>query len=151
MASVPSWKEASKGVDLTPLLPDIAAPVLVCSSASAAHVSRADLARNLMAGLRDARLVSIRGSDDTVRAVEEFLGGTVHAPTAAHVTEAATGAFRTVVFTDVAGHTAMMQRLGDERGRALLREHEVITREALASYGGSEVKTMGDSFMANPS
>jgi class 3 adenylate cyclase len=43
----------------------------------------------------------------------------------------------------------MMQRLGDERGRAVLREHEIVTREALASYGGSEIKTMGDSFMAS--
>lgn len=43
----------------------------------------------------------------------------------------------------------MMQRLGDEAGRALLREHEIITREALAAYGGTEVKTMGDSFMAS--
>ena len=57
-------------------------------------------------------------------------------------------ALRVILFTDLEKHTAMMQRLGDERGRALLREHEVITREALASYGGSEVKTMGDSFMA---
>jgi class 3 adenylate cyclase len=43
----------------------------------------------------------------------------------------------------------MMQRLGDDRGRVILREHEAITREALAAYGGSEVKTMGDSFMAS--
>jgi class 3 adenylate cyclase len=59
------------------------------------------------------------------------------------------GALRVILFTDLEMHTAMMQRLGDDRGRALLREHEVITREALASYGGSEVKTMGDSFMAS--
>jgi class 3 adenylate cyclase len=59
------------------------------------------------------------------------------------------GALRVILFTDIEMHTAMMQRLGDDRGRALLREHEIITREALASYGGSEVKTMGDSFMAS--
>jgi class 3 adenylate cyclase/pimeloyl-ACP methyl ester carboxylesterase len=56
---------------------------------------------------------------------------------------------RVILFSDLEKHTAMMQRLGDEAGRALLREHEIITREALASYGGSEVKTMGDSFMAS--
>ncbi len=59
------------------------------------------------------------------------------------------GALRVILFTDLEMHTAMMQRLGDDRGRAVLREHEIITREALASYGGSEVKTMGDSFMAS--
>jgi class 3 adenylate cyclase/pimeloyl-ACP methyl ester carboxylesterase len=59
------------------------------------------------------------------------------------------GGLRVILFTDLVRHTEMMQRLGDERGRAVLREHEIITREALASYGGSEIKTMGDSFMAS--
>ena len=59
------------------------------------------------------------------------------------------GALRTILFTDVEEHTSMMHRLGDERGRALLREHERLTREALAEHGGSEVKTMGDGFMVS--
>jgi class 3 adenylate cyclase len=61
----------------------------------------------------------------------------------------AMGGLRVILFTDLRNHTEMMQRLGDERGRAVLREHELIMREALAAYGGSEVKTMGDSFMAS--
>jgi class 3 adenylate cyclase len=59
------------------------------------------------------------------------------------------GSLRVILFSDLEKHTAMVQRLGDEGGRALLREHEIITREALAAYGGAEVKTMGDSFMAS--
>ena len=59
------------------------------------------------------------------------------------------GGLRVILFTDLVKHTEMMQRLGDEQGREVLREHEIITREALASYGGSEIKTMGDSFMAS--
>ena len=43
----------------------------------------------------------------------------------------------------------MMSRLGDERGRAVLREHERITRETLKAHGGAEVKTMGDGFLAS--
>jgi class 3 adenylate cyclase len=58
-------------------------------------------------------------------------------------------AFRTVLFTDIVGHTEMMQRLGDAKGRDVLREHERITRETLKSHGGAEVKTMGDGFMAS--
>jgi class 3 adenylate cyclase len=42
-----------------------------------------------------------------------------------------------------------MSRLGDERGRDVLREHERITRDLLAANGGKEVKTMGDGFMAS--
>ena len=58
-------------------------------------------------------------------------------------------AIRTVLFTDLVGHTEMMQRLGDEKGRDVLREHERITREVLKTHGGREVKTMGDGFMAS--
>ena len=43
----------------------------------------------------------------------------------------------------------MMSRLGDDRGRDILREHERLTRGALAAHGGSEVKTMGDGFLAS--
>jgi class 3 adenylate cyclase len=42
-----------------------------------------------------------------------------------------------------------MSRLGDEKGREVLREHERITREVLAAHGGTEAKTMGDGFMAS--
>ena len=59
------------------------------------------------------------------------------------------GGTRTVLFTDIVGHTEMMPRLGDAKGRDVLREHERITRETLKAHGGAEVKTMGDGFMAS--
>ena len=43
----------------------------------------------------------------------------------------------------------MLQRLGDDAWRAVLRDHERITRELLRAHGGTEVKTMGDGFMAS--
>ncbi len=55
----------------------------------------------------------------------------------------------TILFTDVEGSTALTQRLGDAKARELLREHERIVREALKGHSGSEVKTMGDGFMAS--
>lgn len=63
--------------------------------------------------------------------------------------EAHLSLFRTILFTDIQGHTSMMQRLGDAKGREVLREHERLTREALSAHGGAEVKTMGDGFMAS--
>jgi class 3 adenylate cyclase len=42
-----------------------------------------------------------------------------------------------------------MQRLGDARGREVLREHERITRDLLREHGGNEVKSLGDGFMAS--
>jgi class 3 adenylate cyclase len=64
-------------------------------------------------------------------------------------TVAAGGDIHTILFTDVEGSTALTDRLGDTKARDLLREHERITRDALNAHGGSEVKTMGDGFMAS--
>ncbi len=69
-------------------------------------------------------------------------------PLASGVTPAPSGPL-TILFTDVEGSTALTQRLGDARARELLREHERMVREALKAHGGSEVKTMGDGFMAS--
>ena len=55
----------------------------------------------------------------------------------------------TILFTDVEGSTALTDRLGDRAARVLLREHERIVREALKAHSGSEVKTLGDGFMAS--
>ena len=64
-------------------------------------------------------------------------------------TVASAGDIHTILFTDVEGSTPLTQRLGDAKARELLREHEQITRKALKAHGGSEVKTMGDGFMAS--
>jgi class 3 adenylate cyclase len=80
-------------------------------------------------------------------AIDEFLSEGEEAAAGVEALEG--GAFRTVLFTDVEGSTALTQRLGDARAREVLREHERIVREALRSHGGSEVKTMGDGFMAS--
>jgi class 3 adenylate cyclase len=84
-------------------------------------------------------------SEPILEALDAFLPKeqppTVSPPAASGVT--------TVLFTDLVGHTEMMRRLGDDRGRTVLREHERITRELLSEHGGAEVKTMGDGFMAS--
>ena len=59
------------------------------------------------------------------------------------------GAFRTILFTDVEASTELTDRFGDARARDILREHERLTREALSAHGGTEVKTMGDGFLAS--
>jgi class 3 adenylate cyclase len=61
----------------------------------------------------------------------------------------AESAFRIILFTDLEGSTAMVQRLGDDGAMELLRLHDAIVREALAQHGGSEVKHTGDGIMAS--
>lgn len=63
-------------------------------------------------------------------------------------TEGASAAVLTVLFTDIAGSTALTERLGDERWVEVLSSHDAAVRCALAMHGGLEVKTVGDGFMA---
>jgi class 3 adenylate cyclase/pimeloyl-ACP methyl ester carboxylesterase len=54
----------------------------------------------------------------------------------------------TVLFTDVVGSTKRAAELGDERWKELLGRHCTTVRALLARYRGTEVKTMGDGFLA---
>jgi len=139
--------------DVTSLLQDVQAPSLVLHYPEH-NLVPFKLGQQLAASIPGARLVPLRfGTYDeewlaaVVSAVDQFLPGA----TPASPREATPGVttFRTVLFTDLVGHTEMMSRLGDERGRGVLREHERITRDVLAAHGGTEVKTMGDGFMAS--
>jgi class 3 adenylate cyclase len=135
--------------DVTGLLPRIQAPTLILQHVGI-RASSPDAAREMATLIPDAHLVMLEGkeSDDLdhlLSAMAEFLGD--RAIAAERAPQA--GAFRTILFTDVVGHTEMMQRLGDAKGRDVLREHERITREMLKAHGGAEVKTMGDGFMAS--
>jgi len=145
--------EAIAASDPTPYLDAIKAPALIFYRVGARQ--REAYARLYASRIPDARLVAVRErsmgplpNDAGIAAIHDFLG-----PGGLRYTysrrEPSGPAVRVILFTDLERHTAMMQRLGDERGRAVLREHENITREALDAYGGSEIKTMGDSFMAS--
>jgi class 3 adenylate cyclase len=91
----------------------------------------------------------ITDATNHVPAIGKFLGIFDTRASAGDDSAAAAISFRTVLFTDLVGHTEMMSRLGDERGREVLREHERITRDVLKAHAGTEVKTMGDGFMAS--
>jgi class 3 adenylate cyclase len=89
------------------------------------------------------------GNEIAVAAVHEFVAQREQAELPQLAVIAAGAGVQTILFTDLVGHTEMMQRLGDEQGRAVLREHERLTRVLLKEYGGTEIKTMGDAFMAS--
>ncbi len=141
--------------DVATLLPRIKAPTLVLHRRELVFPS-IELVRTLASRIPDARLALLEGAsaapylgdmEAVLGAIDEFLGEGEEA--AAGAEAPAAGAFRTVLFTDVEGSTALTQRLGDAKARELLRAHERIVREALKAHGGSEVKTMGDGFMAS--
>jgi predicted ATPase/class 3 adenylate cyclase len=51
----------------------------------------------------------------------------------------------TILFTDIEGSTALLQRLG-EAYRQVLADHDRLLRAAFARAGGHEVRTQGDAF-----
>ncbi len=58
------------------------------------------------------------------------------------------GSLATVLFTDVVSSTARAAELGNRRWRELLERHNAAVRRELDRFGGSEVNTVGDSFVA---
>ncbi len=146
--AVRRMSRANEEVDVTDLLPKVKAPTLIMQHKASRFLGAED-GRELAMGIPNSQLVVIEGGhgevDSVLAAVGEFLGDV--SPAAPSRGQSTAG--RAVLFTDVEGHTEMMRRLGDEAGRAVLRDHERITREVLRSHAGTEIKTMGDGFMAS--
>jgi len=141
--------------DVTALLPQVKTPTLLLHRREAPYPD-VDVARGLASRIPNARLAVLEGSalapmvgdgESVASAVDEFLGDGEEAAAKSKLPEPS--AFRTVLFTDVEGSTSLTDRLGDAKARELLREHEHLVRDALKSHGGSEVKTLGDGFMAS--
>ena len=53
----------------------------------------------------------------------------------------------TIMFSDIEGFTAITERWGDRRAMDVLREHNGIIRQRVATSGGHEIKAQGDGFM----
>src|SRR5215210_7799050 len=73
--------------------------------------------------------------------IQEFLTGARYEPEPKRV-------LATVVFTDIVDSTHTAAELGDMRWHELLDRHGVTVRKALERFGGREVKTTGDGFLA---
>jgi len=158
--SVRAFYAAQEAIDVTELLPRVAAPTLVMYRPRSGNPTELERSREVALKIPDARFVTLstRGdqlwTDEQTRIVEDFLGVNQDAPPPARPEATPSrgrkaSASRTIIYTDIEGNTTMLQRLGDDAWRAVLRNHERITRELLRAHGGTEVKTMGDGFMAS--
>jgi class 3 adenylate cyclase len=147
------FMETFDQIDVQALLPEIKAPTLVFHARDERRVPY-EWGRKLAAGITGARLVTLDSRNhillenepawaEFLKEVRSFLGVSQHRD------RAFSENVKTILFTDIEGSTALTQKLGDKEARALLREHERHVRRALATHGGSEIKTMGDGFMAS--
>lgn len=137
-------------------LPNVKAPTLVLHR-PAFIGSHVDVAKGLASSIANARLALLDGESvvpfigNTPRmleAVDEFLGSARLGATPGVGTEPPGTPLKFLLYADIEGHTPMMQRLGDARGREILREYEHIVRSAIAAHAGMEARALGDGFLA---
>lgn len=146
--------DALAAADVRPLVSKLRCPVLVLHRMDTPFF-QLERARGLVAAIADARLSVLPGKspfpwdDALIAAVRSFVLEVAAAENRARFGLRSGTAFRTILFTDIEDQNELMRRLGDERGRQVLRQHERITREALRAHGGEEVKSMGGGFLAS--
>ncbi|MBI2724072.1 MAG: alpha/beta fold hydrolase [Chloroflexi bacterium] len=159
----------NSAIDLVDVLPTIEAPTLVAHGREDQAVPF-ERGREIAQLIPNARFVAHAGghypkpqdSAVVLEAIVDFLadvtttapgpsGDVRSAPADVSVPDPAPRHPRlvTIVFTDIERNTEILRRLGDAAWRQLLREHERITRDQLKAFGGAEIKTIGDAFMAS--
>jgi class 3 adenylate cyclase len=144
-----AWFRMTTQIDVRHVLPVIAVPTLILHR-TGDRLVRIAASRFMAEQIRSARLVELPGEDnfpfvgDVDRVAdefEEFLTGV--RPAAVHDSVLAT-----VMLTDIVGATETAARLGDRAWRDLLEAHHRTVRAELARFGGREVDTVGDGFLA---
>ena len=135
--------------DVRDKLPHITAPTLVLHRADSAFVPVGH-GRYLADHIAGSRYVELPGADSLywvadstliLDEIEEFITGVRSSSDTERV-------LTTIVFTDIVGSTERAAALGDDRWRALLDNHDNIVRRELERFGGIEVNTVGDGFVA---
>jgi class 3 adenylate cyclase len=142
--------EMTMAVDVRDLLPRVTVPTLVMHRVGD-RVNGIAHGQYLAERIPGARWVELPGEDFALWAgdmtaladeVEEFLTG--------HRSGLeATKAVTTVMFTDIVGSTELARTLGDSAWSDLLEKHDALVRAELRRFGGQEVDTAGDGFLAS--
>jgi class 3 adenylate cyclase len=135
--------------DVRDALPRITAPTLILHRTDSTFTPRAH-GRYLADHIAGARLVELPGADTLywvgktaplLDEIEEFITGMRGGSDSERL-------LTTIMFTDIVGSTERAALLGDDRWRDLLDNHDTIVRHELQRFGGREVNTAGDGFVA---
>lgn len=141
--------EALRTWDVRSVLPSVNVPTLVLHRTG--DFVPVEGGRYMAGKIPGAKMIELPGRnhvvfepeivDDICGAIEEFVLGSRHAAECERV-------LKTVLFTDIVGSTERAATEGDKRWRSLLGEHDALVRHALERHRGTEVKTLGDGFLA---
>jgi class 3 adenylate cyclase len=131
-------------------LGDVSVPTPILTTRDAPFETLTD-ARHVASGIDGSRLVSLEGDErspspywtertQTLETIDDFL----QPENQTRTRRIAPSAFRTVVFTDIVESTEFVRRVGDEAGRATVRDIEQRVEALAADQGGRVVKNLGD-------
>ncbi len=135
--------------DVRDTLPRITAPTLILHRDNR-KFSPIEHSRYLANHIAGARLIELPGEDTLywvgdaaamLEEIEEFVTGVRGGGDAERV-------LTTIMFTDIVGSTQRAALLGDYRWRDLLDNHDTIVRHEIQRFGGRDVNTAGDGFVA---
>jgi class 3 adenylate cyclase len=140
--------EMTTEIDLSAILPTIRVPTLVTHRTGDRWVP-VEEGRAVASLIPGARFLEHDGVDtfawvgdgEWLEDVEEFLTGGRGAREVDRV-------LATVLFTDIVGSTERASELGDRRWRELLDDHNAMVRRQLELWRGTEIKSIGDGFLA---
>ena len=141
--------EVNTQIDIRPVLPTVRVPTLVLHRTEEAWIN-VNYGRYTAARIPGANLVELPGTDhypweedadEVVGEIEEFLTG-------ARSHRDDDRVLATVLFTDIVESTQEAIQVGDRRWRELLDAHDDMVRRQLERFGGREVKSTGDGFLA---
>jgi class 3 adenylate cyclase len=141
--------EVVAGADARDFLASVSAPTLVVHRRDAIFVP-VEHGRYLAEHIPGARYVELPGADSLfwvgdsapmLDEIEEFITGVRGGSDAERM-------LTTIVFTDIVGSTQQAAALGDDRWHALLDNHDNVVRQQIERFGGREVNTVGDGFVA---
>ena len=135
-------------VDVRDVLPTIQCPTLVLHR-TGDRDANIEEGRYIAGRIPGARFVELPGDDHTLVAdprvvldeVEEFLTGVRPKPSTDRV-------LATILFTDLVGSTQRATGMGDAAWAELLGRHNAAIRAELERFGGEEIDTAGDGFLA---
>jgi class 3 adenylate cyclase/pimeloyl-ACP methyl ester carboxylesterase len=158
-SAVQAMHEVVADIDARDALPRLTMPVLLLFNAGISRIHSADDMRSIAADIPDCELALFDrpGAElwrqDMTDTVERFLGVAPVEPvpdaTPSRTANRPATGLKTILFTDIEANTALLQRVGDAAWRAILRDCERTTRDLLAAHEGTEIKVMGDAFMAS--
>jgi class 3 adenylate cyclase len=135
--------------DARALLPQVAVPTLIVHRKDDQLIDVRH-SRYMAEHIPGAKYVELPGRDHLLSMgdSEAIHGEIIEFLTGAPRTGASDRRLLTVMFTDIVGGTARAAQVGDARWRSLLSGHDTEVRAQLARFGGREVKSMGDGFLA---